>query len=174
MVKLRHRDGSEFRKGHAALRELVAKRIDLDAVFQRGALNHLIKMCGGSMRDLMRLINYAQRAARSSKRDKIDLASAKDAVRKMRLDFERLLIPRQVYFPILARIHKTKHDFLPDASAADTTEVVKHQAFFSQLLFNGTVLEYDGGESWYDVHPVVQEIEGFREACQEIDVHGRS
>jgi hypothetical protein len=32
------------------------------------------------------------------------------------------------------------------------------------LLFNGSVLEYDGGETWYDVHPVVQEIEVFQEA----------
>jgi len=32
------------------------------------------------------------------------------------------------------------------------------------LLTNGTVMEYDGGETWYDVHPVITEIRAFRDA----------
>jgi hypothetical protein len=166
MVKTRNRDGTEFRPGRAALKRLLAERLDLDAVFKRGVVHYLIDGCGGSVRDLMRLVNYAQRAARSAGQAKIDLPSAKDATRKMRLDFERLLIPAGVYYPLLARIHNTKRDFLADATPGDPTEVSRYQRFFSQLLFNGSVLEYNGGASWYDVHPVIQETDAFREAQQ--------
>ena len=39
-----------------------------------------------------------------------------------------------------------------------------NRQFFSQLLFNGAVLEYNGADSWYDVHPVIEDIDGFRKA----------
>jgi hypothetical protein len=46
-----------------------------------------------------------------------------------------------------------------DAKAAQSA-----RDFFSQLLFNGSVLEYNGDRNWYDVHPVIREIESFRKA----------
>jgi hypothetical protein len=164
MVKTKHRDGTAFRKGRDALKQLLERRLELEGVFTRGVVTYLIDKCGGSVRDLMRLVNYAQLAARSGGKEKIDRSSAKDAVRKMRLDFERLLIPGRAYYPLLAQIHKTKRDFLSHLSSTDTKEVGEFQKFFSQLLFNGSVLEYDGGESWYDVHPLIEEIDAFREA----------
>jgi hypothetical protein len=42
-------------------------------------------------------------------------------------------------------------------------EIQRDREFFSQLLFNGSVLEYDGGESWYDVHPIIQGLRAFRD-----------
>jgi hypothetical protein len=37
-----------------------------------------------------------------------------------------------------------------------------------ELLQNGSVLEYDGGCSWFDVHPVVQEIPVFQDALKKL------
>jgi hypothetical protein len=87
--------------------------------------------------------------------------SANRAIAKLRLIFEQLLVPAASYFPRLARIHRRKND--GSQVLEDPEAIQKDRDFLSQLLFNGSVLEYDRGESWYDVHPIVQEIRAFRE-----------
>jgi hypothetical protein len=168
MVKVQDSDGKDFRKGINDLSDLVARRLDVKEIFARNVLRYLVKMSGGSVRDLMRLIQNAQLAARADDKEQIDLASAKRAVLKMQLDFERLLIPGQAYFPLLARIHLHKRDALAEADRANVEKVKSFREFFSQLLFNGSVLEYDGGKTWYDVHPVVREIGAFQESVDHV------
>jgi hypothetical protein len=117
-------------------------------------------MSGGSVRDLMRLLDQAQLSARVDDKERIDKASASEAVTKLRIEFERLLIPGQVYFPLLAKIHETKQ--LELEAALDQAAVQAARAFCADLLIMGAVLEYDGGECWYDTHPVVHEIRSLR------------
>jgi len=127
-------------------------------------VRHLAKMSGGSVRDLMRLVAYAANSARADGKPKIDTAAANEAVADMRLDYERLLVPGQIYYPLLAKIHQTKRDWFADVGQLNTQQLAVYREVFAGLLFNGAVLEYDGGENWYDVHPAIQEIETFREA----------
>ena len=42
-----------------------------------------------------------------------------------------------------------------------------NQHFFAERLVNGSVLEYHGEESWFDVHPAIQDLRAFRDACQD-------
>ncbi len=162
MVKVRQPNGKSYSPGTQALTQLLSARIDLDAVFAtNGVVRKLVEMSGGSVRDLMRLIDYAQLIARAEDREFIDMDSAKRSVAKLRLYFEQLLVPAASYFPRLARIHHVKND---GSRPQDDSEKIRNdREFLSQLLFNGSVLEYDGGESWYDVHPIVQQIRAFRE-----------
>ena len=117
-------------------------------------------MSGGSVRDLMRLLFEAQSLARVDDKDRIDHASARDAVQRVRVDLERTLWPYQA----LARIHETKS--LPEPEAADQHQLEQARAFYADLLIKGVVLEYDGGECWYDVHPIMRDIAAFKDALK--------
>jgi len=167
MVKTHNRDNQPFTLGMNALVELVAQRVQVDSIFTSvEEVRYLARMSGGSVRDLMRLVDYAQLSARVDEKTRIDHASAQDAVKKIRLDFERLLIPGQVYYPLLAQVHHTKGDGLTAEPNTKPDEVRAAREFFSQLFFNGSVLEYNGDQIWYDVHPAVWEIVEFKHACQ--------
>ncbi|MHB1560355.1 MAG: hypothetical protein ACYC61_23130, partial [Isosphaeraceae bacterium] len=162
MIKTRWRDGRNFRHGKEVLTQLLAARIELDAIFAtKKVVARLIEMSGGSVRDLMRLVDLAQMIARAEGKECIDMTSANRAIDKLRVFFEQTLVPAASYFPRLARIHQKKDD--GSRPLDDPEAIQKDREFLSQLLFNGSVLEYNGGESWYDVHPIVQQIRAFRE-----------
>jgi hypothetical protein len=86
-------------------------------------------------------------------------------VTKLRIDFERLLVPGQVNFPLLAKVHRTKD--LALASALDQAAVQAARASCADLLIMGAVLEYNGGQCWYDAHPIVREIRPLKDAIDE-------
>src|SRR5207249_4842669 len=109
----------------------------------------VVEMSGGSVRDLMRLVGNAQLIAAAEDKARIDAAAVKRAVLKMRLDFERLLTPGRVYYPLLAQIHLSKSEEVAGPFTADPESVANYRAFFSQLLFAGAVLEYNGDQLWY-------------------------
>jgi hypothetical protein len=50
----------------------------------------------------------------------------------------------------------------------DRTSVQSAREFFSDLLFNGSVLECNGEKCWYDVHPIVQLIDAFQETLKKL------
>ncbi len=64
----------------------------------------------------------------------------------------------------MARIHETKTDGAPRSAELDPGKIDGYRTFFGQLLTNGSVLEYNGDETWYDVHPVIRDIRAFRDA----------
>lgn len=165
MVKVQTRDENPFEEGVHALIEVVKKRIDLDAIFaSQDVVRKLARYSGGSIRDLMRLISYSTLAARALRKETIDDDSAQRATHKMRTDYESLLVPAGSYMPLMARIHQTKTDGAAVATTLDPQKVEDFRVFFNQLLTNGSVLAYNGNESWYDVHPAIQDSRAFREA----------
>jgi hypothetical protein len=166
MVKLRRPDGGEIRKAVDGLLEVLAARVELDAVFHSRALaRRLVRMSGGSARDLIRLLNYAQLAAAGDGKQKIDNASTREAIGKLRSDYEKLLVPAQAYYPVLALVHRDKKLTLtPGGILPDPEQVERGLAFLRHLVFNASVLEYNGERTWYDVHPVITEIRDFQEA----------
>jgi hypothetical protein len=167
MVRVHTKENRAYQPGVKTLRAMVAQRVVVEEVFaNKKAVSHLVKMSGGSARDLMRLVAYAANSARADGKLKIDTAAAKEAVKDMRLDFERLFIPGQVYYPVLAKIHETKRDWFADVEQLNPETLKVYQDLFRDLLRNGAVLEYNGQENWYDVHPAIQEIEAFQEALQ--------
>jgi hypothetical protein len=164
MVKLFQSDGKRFDKGRHAFKQLLAARMELDRIFSNDrVIAHLILMSGGSVRDLMRLVSYAQTDARTDDKTQIDLTSVKLAIKKMRIEYEKTLIPGGVYYPILRRVHQRKLDPMPAGGKVDAKDVQNAREFFSQLLFNGSVLEYNGDKCWYDVRPIVQLIDAFQD-----------
>lgn len=165
IVRVREPDGVRSRKGLGTLMQVLDQRLDREQIFtSRGVARLLAEMSGGSMRDFIRLVQNAWLTAEAAGKQKIDKPSAQQAVTKLRIDYQRILIPGQIYYPLLAKVHQTHRDWFEDADAASAEKVDDYRQFFSQLLFNGAVLEYNGADSWYDVHPVIEDIDGFRKA----------
>lgn len=170
VVKVRTQKGGRTKAGMAALREFLAARMEIESIFSnQRTVNRLLEMSGGSVRDLLRLINQAQLAARVDGKTMIDFTSAQEAIKKLRLDFEKILIPSGIYYPLLAKIHQTKRDRGLDENSGSEA-IAQTRQFFAELCFNGSVLEYNGDESWFDVHPIVQEIRHFQEILKK---HGQ-
>jgi len=142
------------------LLELIAKRMDIPAVFDSIATANLLCLaCGGSLRDLLRLIQESRLTALVEKKPKMDASCANEAIKQFRLNYERSLIPGNLYYPVLAEIHLTKHD-------PAGTEIAAARERFSELIFNDSVFQYNGQDTWYDVHPVILEIPRFKEALK--------
>jgi hypothetical protein len=163
-LKPKTSDGKSNQEGLDVLVKLVESRVATDRIFDSGVLLYLAQKCGGSVRDLLRLVGYAADEAQVDEKTRIDPASAESAARRLRLEFERVLIPGHVYYPLLARIHQSKRDSLVADPSPKPEDVKSAREFFSQLLFSGAVLEYNGDEHWYDVHPAVQETKAFQDA----------
>jgi hypothetical protein len=160
-VKVQQKNGKTHKAGLDALGAVVAARPDLHKVFaSHGVIRYLAQMSGGSVRDLVRLLFEGQSLARADDKVRIDQASARAAVQRVRVDLERTLWPYQA----LARIHEAKN--LPEPQAADQDQLEQARAFYADLPIKGVALEYDGGECWYDVHPIMREIAAFKDALK--------
>jgi hypothetical protein len=148
MVRVRQRDGhADDPVGIAAMRDLLAKRLDLDVVFSnRAAVDRAIRQSGGCVRDLLRIVSSAVVERGSVPIDEADVESA---VRRSVSDFERVLQGRRC-LPHLHAIEETGS--IPAALDSDDRR---------WLLLNLIVLEYNG-ETWYDVHPFARATRAYR------------
>ncbi|CAN5317244.1 hypothetical protein BH10PSE16_BH10PSE16_09580 [soil metagenome] len=166
-VKLWQQNGDRHDQGVNDLVKLVAKRLSVPDVFDAPAtLLFLIDQSGGSVRELLRLLDEAQLDAQVDEKTKVDMVSARTAAKKLAIQFVRLLQPGSAYYPILVAIHQTKRGYDPADGAATVSTVTAARAFFSELIGMGCVLEYNGDDSWYDVLPPVRDTLQFKDALQ--------
>lgn len=166
-VKVRLRSGRPHADGIKGLLDLVGRRLAIDRVFESEKVaRFLVEKSGGSVRDLIRLLDDAQLEAQVDGKQRVDMPSAKAAARKLSVNFTRLLLPGSVYYPILAEVHRTKHEFKLAEGAPTKERVAAAREFFAELIGNGGVLEYNGADSWYDVHPAICDTERFTDACE--------
>ncbi len=151
--------------GREALIQLLAQRIDFDAVFATPKLaTDLAKASGGSLRDLIRLLGYAQLEAQVTNGQVMDRPSVRSAINQLREDYKKSLVPAGTYFPLLVRIQQTRGDGLAELAGEDQDKIRAAREFFRELLTNGAVLEYNGEQSHFAVHPVVTQIPAFKNA----------
>ena len=145
MVKVTEADGqTPCAAGRELLFEVVARRMDVDVVFDRpDTLRQLVVASGGVVRDLMRLIRFAC----DYTDERIEGESARRAVVKMVREYERLIHREDL--ELLAQVHRERR--LPGSAA------------LSRLMYNRLVLPYVNGDRWMDVHPAVVAAPLFRE-----------
>ncbi|MBL9155075.1 MAG: hypothetical protein JNK37_21515 [Verrucomicrobiales bacterium] len=164
-VKVRLRNGDLHPAGIDSLVRLIDRRISIDLVFESPEVaRYLAEKSGGSVRDLIRLLDSAQLKAQVAQKERVDQESAAEAVRKLSINFSRLLFPESVYFPILVEVHQTKTRHAQPETEATREAVQAAREFFAELMGNGSVLEYNGDDSWYDVHPAVCDTDKFKDA----------
>ena len=144
MPKIRQKEqawADHWAQGVDAMIRVVKARVNVDEVFagnkktRKTALDELVLASGGSLRELMRLLEKAGEEAWDNPITSADVANAIHEVTK-----EHLLPLRFSDLPVLREIHRLKRaDHRPEAA---------------RLLFHRLALEYNG-EQWADVHPLV-------------------
>lgn len=147
MIKVKEENGKICAEGLGAMRQVVARRIEVNHIFEEE--NSVDKLClasGGHVRDLMHLIRYAC----DYSAEKITPLAVDKAIRALVREYDRLV--KDADLPRLVRIHREKR--LPS------------DAEYAFLPYHLVVLEYQNGERWADLHPAVQETRKFREAWE--------
>lgn len=155
MIKLANRDGSPFRPGMDAARELVRLRMP-DAVLAEllgpnteSRITELIRWSGGYPREIVRLLQsalaYENLPLSQSDFERI-FNELKDAYRKV--------VPADT-FAWLARVAAEQYFTVLDDD---------HRQIADQMLLNNAILRYVNENDWFDLHPAVAAIPGVREA----------
>jgi hypothetical protein len=135
--------------GVAQLKEIVQKRVDIAQVFADPLLvERLAEVSGGVVRDLMRLI----RMATDTDDETITRAEVDYAINTLKKEYDRLI--RSSDLESFKRIAGNRRIQGGDEDAA-------------RLLNLRLVLEYQNGESWADLHPVIREIKWVQEALND-------
>ncbi|MBI3762612.1 MAG: ATP-binding protein [Chloroflexi bacterium] len=144
MVSVYQRDGvTPHRAGRDKLVELIARRLDVDAIFaDRALVGRLVEMSGGHPGDLLRLVRFAFDDSETTVRPE----AVEYAIRKLVNDYDRLTHDRDL--ELLWQVHREKR--------------VSGDPEFSTLLFNLLILEYNG-DRWADVHPAVRATRRWKE-----------
>jgi len=153
-IKVRHRDGSPNEEGRALMREMVERRMDLNLITPE-ALDFLIGMSGGVMREMTTLMQLACNEARVTGKPQIDLPIARKAVAFIRNEYQRSLrVEHYQQLRLVARdkqvreIHRIQR----------RPEEEESELALLELLHNLSVLEYCNEDSWWDVHPIVASL----------------
>ncbi len=137
--------------GEKALENVVYRRIEKE-LFEHGVVEELIKKSGGSLRDIFYILKEAAILGRA--KGKIDIQTLTAGSRKVRNTLKATLsesgegdwkiIPKDL-FAKLKEIAEGQKD--PDQDKE-----------LMQLLYTRCVLQYNGNDIWYDVHPLIREI----------------
>ncbi|MEH2013210.1 P-loop NTPase fold protein [Nostoc sp.] len=137
--------------GLEAVASVIEKRVDIDAVFaSRQELLDLAKASGGHVRQLMQMMRTACQTASTRKHSKIIAEDIIYAVKQQQFSFERF-IPEE-HYAFLAQVCITKN-----VSKDDIGQL---------MLFNTSVLEYNGEKRWNYPNPVVKQNEFFQKAIE--------
>jgi len=141
-VKTRQRDGSPYPPGRQMLEQVLLRRVQADLIAPP-ALEALVEASGGLLRELMRLSRHSVSAARRRGDTRVGLEDVAWARREVRNTYRRILKVED--YRHLWKVYETKRIDALSPQVAD------------QLLHNLSVLEYNG-ETWWDVHPAVQDL----------------
>ncbi|MBW4582178.1 MAG: ATP-binding protein [Tildeniella nuda ZEHNDER 1965/U140] len=159
MIMVRSPDGEIHAPGVATIKQILAQRIqpfaaDLDLeteIFESAAaLERLCLMSGGHVRGLLRL---AQEAVNRTETLPISAKAVQRAITEERDSYRRAVEEHQ--WDLLAAVSRDKQ--------------IQHDMAHRSLLFNLCLLEYsyldEHGEklTWYDVHPLIENIPQFKE-----------
>lgn len=135
-------------EGKQALRNLVARRVRMDLLFENPDLvDGLIAMSGGAVRDLMRLI----RMACDRVDDVITVADVEAAIQQYVREFDRLL--READLESLRYVEKHRR--------------VTADEMFSRPLQLRLIHEYQNGERWAALHPALRRLPWVEEALND-------
>lgn len=159
MVNIYEFNRSECDLGHNqqkldGVASLIEQRVDVDAVFaDRQQLLDLAKASGGHVRQLMQITRSACLTATTRRHTKIFGEDVTYALNQQQFDFERST-PTPEYYTTLARVCLEKD--------------VAKDPMGQRLLFNLSVLEYNGNSRWNYVNPLVKQSYAFQQALRSI------
>jgi DNA polymerase III delta prime subunit len=140
-VSLYTRDDRPEPDGYKTLKEVITRRVP-ETLFAADALEKVIQLSGGLMRNLIRFVRDAALIAITENASAIRPEMVEEVAAEAGNGYRRLLLPE--HYDALIKAHATKQ-IIPN-------ETVR------QLLENLSLLEYRNSENWCDVQPVVQRL----------------
>jgi len=133
--------------GLQILSNILTRRCEVNKVFSYPDMTKkFAEFSGGSIREMFRLVREACQFAEG---DKIDDKAFDNAIDNMKQDFERRLVT--LPYSILRNIHNDKN-----------LQSITDLDILNKFLGATAILEYNGEQFWHDVHPIVQETQGFK------------
>lgn len=143
MIKVRDKgkDGAPYQDGINILKEIVYRRME-EGLIEEKALEHLIMMSGGAIRDLFAMLKDTAFLKLSSgdNEEPIGMREARIATQNLESKYERYLSSEE-HFERLAKVYE---DPVPRST----------DPILSDLLKTLCVIEYNGSR-WCGVHPVL-------------------
>lgn len=150
------RDRCDLGYADAGLKQvatIIERRIDTDLLFESyEQVLDLAKASGGHVRQLMQMVRNACQTASTRRHAKIQAEDVDYAVKQQQFNFERF-VPDH-HYPLLAQVCLTKN-------------ITKDEAG-QLMLFNTSVLEYNGLDRWNYPNPVILQSQLFQAALQEV------
>lgn len=137
-IKLLSRDNQTVSENFKLLEKIIDNRAE-EALFAVGTKNSLIVSSGGLIRSLISLVQNAALRAIVEGVEKIEKRHVDHAINRLRGDFIAML--SQQHYELLKDKHKDKK--------------LDNEAMTQYLLQSLSLLEYENGEIWCDVHPVI-------------------
>jgi Cdc6-like AAA superfamily ATPase len=141
-------DGAPDVEGRNALKEVVTRRVSAE-VFSGTALEEVIALSGGLLRDLVRLVRDAALIALTEGKATITSEIVHQVAAEVGNDYRRLLTPE--HYDALKKAQQSKQ--------------ISSDESMRQLLENLSLLEYRNTITWCDVHPIVRTLLTLRETA---------
>ncbi len=151
VLKIHEEDGEDFFPGYACLVETVYKRIG-ENLIPKHVLERFIRMSGGALKDLFKMLRLAADHALERAGKIIDLEDFKYAVDWLKSQYFNIITYNEEkgpsagnYLRILVDCYNSK-----DESTLDIKGL-------TDLKISNVLLGYEA-DTWYDVHPIVKEV----------------
>jgi energy-coupling factor transporter ATP-binding protein EcfA2 len=146
--------GLEYNQaGLDTVASVVEGRVNVEEVFEsREQLLELAKASGGHVRQLMQMMRTACQTAATRQHAKILAEDVVYAINQQQFGFERF-IPED-HYPLLAKVCLSKN--------------VTKDEVGQKMLFNTSVLEYNGIDRWNYPNPVVKRSAFFKQALEDV------
>ena len=136
-----------------AMAHIIAKRVNINILFEsQQDLLKVAKASGGHVRQLMRIMRTACFTAGSRSHSKINSDDVHYAIKQEQFTFERV-IPHE-HYPVLAEVYDTKN--------------LENKEIAQEVLYNTSVLEYNGQNRWNYINPVIWNIDQFKQAVRDL------
>ncbi|MBD1854109.1 MULTISPECIES: P-loop NTPase fold protein [Leptolyngbya] len=140
-------------EGLKQLQQIIEKRVDTELLFEsEQEVLALAKASGGHVRQLMQMVRSACQTASTRKHAKIQAEDVEYAIKQQQFHFERFV--RDEHYPLLAKVCLTKN-----VTKDETGQL---------MLFNTSVLEYNGLDRWNYPNPAVRQSALFQTALREL------
>ncbi|MGE5458483.1 MAG: P-loop NTPase fold protein [Methanococcaceae archaeon] len=158
-IKVHERDESITKEtpGRAFMKQIVKKRVSID-LFTPEALDYIIDMSGGVIREFIRIIRDSAVRAIARRKALIDKDIAIEVINGLKNSYQAQLSDED--YDVLLEIYKTKD--------------IKRDEKLVGLLHNLSVLEYKNGRSWCDVNPIVRSILEEKNLLKNIEVRSKT
>jgi len=141
MIKLTTIDDKPYQPGIDVIMEIIKRRAN-PGLFEKDALETLIKKSGGSLRDLFSGIMDSAKNAIYRKSSIISMKDAESALKNIKNSLTR-------------RIERKHYEFLLDIYRGNRKSI-EDKAMLLEMLRGNIVFEYNE-EHWHNVHPLIAE-----------------